>query len=142
VSGDDTLHAMTTEALKRVATLDVEAALREAKQAGHATFLLPATGIVDRASFFDAARATFPLDPPIIGSRSWDALSDSLWEGLHEHPARKIAILWPGARSTAGSASSEFEIALNVLADVASLLADPLATQGGTKEVAIVVEDG
>jgi len=102
--------------------------------------VLPTTGIVDRSSFFDAVRATFPLDPPLIGSHSWDALSDSLWEGLHTSAARRIAIMWQGTRTMATSASSDFETALDVLVDVASLLADPQATHGTTKELAILVE--
>lgn len=125
---------------QRTEVLDVESTRRRAEQAGFATFVLPANGIVDRPSFFDAVRATFPLDPPLVGSRSWDALSDSLWEGLHTHPARRIAILWPSTRAMAAAAPSDFEIALNVLADVASLLADPRATQDDPKEVAVVVE--
>ena len=101
--------------------------------------MLPETGIIDRASFFDAIRATFPLYPPVLGSRSWDALSDSLWEGLHAHPARRIVILWRRTRVMSYSASGDFEIALNVLEDVASSLADPEATLNNPKEVAVLV---
>jgi hypothetical protein len=126
--------------LSRAATLDVEATRRQATQAGYATFVLLADGVVDRASFFDAVRATLPLDPPVIGSRSWDALSDSLWEGLYALPEQRIAILWPNARTMARTASSDFETALNVLTDVVTLLADPRATNGNPKEVALVVE--
>lgn len=126
--------------LQRTGVLDVEAARSQAQQAGFTTFVLPAKGIVDRASFFDAVRATFPLDPPLVGSRSWDALSDSLWEGLYTHSARRIAILWPNTRAMASFASSDFEAALNVLADVANLLADPRATRDNPKEVAVLVE--
>jgi hypothetical protein len=128
--------------LHRTGALDVEAARRQAEEAGYTAFVLPEIGIVDRVSFFDAVRATFPLDPPLLGSRSWDALSDSLWEGLHTHAAKRIAILWSGTRTMANSAPSEFEIALNVLADVASSLADPRATCEQPKEVAVLVEQG
>lgn len=126
--------------LHRTGALDVDATQRQVEQAGYTTFVLPKTGIVDRASFFDAVRATFPLDPPLLGSRSWDALSDSLWEGLYTHAARRIAILWPSTRAMASSASADFETALNVLADVASSLADPRATRDNPKEVAVLVE--
>jgi hypothetical protein len=128
------------QGLQRAGALDVEATRRQAEEAGFTTFVLPAMGIVDRASFFDAVRATFPLDPPLQGSRSWDALSDSLWEGLYTHPARRIAILWPGTSAMATSASSDFDTALSVLAEVAILLADPQATNGSTKEVSVLVE--
>jgi hypothetical protein len=126
--------------LHRFGALDVEAIRHQAEQAGYTTFVLPAKGIIDRTSFFDAIRATFPLDPPLLGSRSWDALSDSLWEGLHKHAARRIAMLWPSTRAMANSASSDFEIALNVLADVASSLADHRGTRDEPKEVVVFVE--
>lgn len=126
--------------LQRTGVLDVKATRRQAEEAGFTTFVLPAKNIVDRASFFDAVRATFPLDPPLVGSRSWDALSDSLWEGLYTHPARRILILWPSARAMESSASSDFETALNVLSDVANLLGDRQATRDNPKEVAVLVE--
>lgn len=126
--------------LRRTGPLDVDGFRRDAEQAGITTFVLPPVGIVDRASFFDAVRATFPLDPPLVGSRSWDALSDSLCGGLHTLPARRIAILWPGTRGMASRAADDFEMALNVLADVANLLADPRATVGKPKNVAVLVE--
>lgn len=126
--------------LFRTRSLEVEPTRRLAEQAGYTTFVLPTEGIVDRASFFDAVRTTFPLDPPLLGSHSWDAMSDSLWEGLYTHEARRIAILWPNARVLADSAPSDFEMALNVLTDVASLLADPRATVDKPKEVTVLVE--
>lgn len=127
--------------LHRIGALDVEVIRRQAEHAGYTTFVLPES-IVDRASFFDAVRATFPLDPPLIGSDVWDALSDSLWEGLYTHPSPCIAILWPGAGAMASSASADFEIALDVLADISNSLADRRLTCGNTKEVAALVEIG
>lgn len=129
-----------TSGLQRTGPLNVEEVRRKAQQEGFTAFVFPAQGIVDRTSFFDAVRTTFPLDPPLIGSHSWDALSDSLWEGLFMHPAVRIVILWPGTHAMAVSASSDFATALNVLADVATLLADPKATRGRAKEVAILAE--
>lgn len=126
--------------LVRTGPIDVEATRRQAEQAGYTTFVLPAEGIVDRASFFDAVRATFPLDPPLVGSHSWDALSDSLWEGLSTHAARRIVILWPNTRAMATRAASDFGTALDVLADVANSLSDPQATRDDSKEVALLVE--
>ena len=126
--------------LKRAGAVDADATRREAQQAGYTTFVLPVKGIVDQASFFEAVRTTLPLDPPLVSSRGWDALSDSLWQGLYMLPARRIAILWLGTRGMATSAPAEFEIALSVLADVANLLADPQATCENPKEVAVLVE--
>jgi hypothetical protein len=126
--------------LNRIEALDVEATRRQAEQAGYTTFVLPEMGILDRASFFEAVRTTFPLDPPLIGSHSWEALSDSLWEGLYKHSARRIVILWPKARCMESSSPTDFETALNVLKDVASSLADPQATRNNQKEIAALIE--
>src|SRR3974390_1849909 len=90
--------------LNRIGAINAEATRRQAEQAGYTVFVLPDKGIADRTSFFEAVRTTFPLDPPIVSSRSWDALSDSLWEGLYMHPARRIAILWLGTRGVGTSA--------------------------------------
>ncbi|HEY5947590.1 MAG TPA: barstar family protein [Kofleriaceae bacterium] len=128
------------QGLQRTSKLDVEATRRQAEDAGYATIVLPGAGIVDRGSFFDAVRATFPLDPRLLGSESWDALSDSLFEGLHTHAAQRIAILWPRTSTMASSAASDLDIALQVLADVATTLADPQATRGNPKQVAVIVE--
>src|SRR5688572_24842285 len=126
--------------LHRTGALDVEATRRQAEEEGFTTFVLPAVGIVDRPSFFDAVRTTFPLEPLLPGHRSWDSLSDSLFEGLYTHTAQRFLILWPGTHAMATSALSDFEIAVDVLAQVARLLADPNPTCGITKEVVILVE--
>lgn len=126
--------------LQFVSSVDVELIRRAADEAGFTTFVLPGTSIYDHTSFFDAVRATLPLDPSLVGSHSWDALSDSLWEGLHCHADRQIAILWPGAATLAVANPSTFEMAVEVLANVAQLLADPAATCDHPKEVAIIVE--
>lgn len=127
--------------LHRTGTLDVDSTRRELDHAGYFTFVMP-SGIGDGTAFFDAVRTTFPLDPPVVGSGSWDALSDSLFEGLHTHPARRIAILWPDTGVMANSASSDFDIALDVLAHIASALADPRMTCDRPTQVAVLVEVG
>lgn len=127
-------------AILRTESLDLQATRWHAEHEGFATFVLPAQGIVDRATFFEAVRVTLPLDPPVLGVGSWDALSDSLWQGLHTCEHGRIAIFWPGARAFQDTAPSDFEMALNVLADVSNLLADRQATLGSPKVVAVVVE--
>jgi hypothetical protein len=128
--------------LLRTEALDVAETRCLADQLGYTTFVLPTNGIVDRASFFDAVRATLPLDPPLVGSRSWDAMSDSLWEGLYDHGAQRIAILWPNAETMGSRAPSDFETALGMLADLATSLADTSATRGKPKELAVIVAMG
>lgn len=129
-----------TRGLERVVALDVDATRQSMEALGYVVFVLPHLGIVDRDSFFKAIQGTCPLDPPLVSSTSWDALSDSLWEGLHSHEARRIAILWPNTASMNDAASEDFELALRVLADVASSAADSNSTDPNPKDVVFTVQ--
>ncbi|WP_327191389.1 barstar family protein [Streptomyces xinghaiensis] len=91
-------------------------------------FRLSTEGRSGIKAFFDAARRTLPLDPPLAGSRSWDALADSLWEGIHALERDRVVLLWPDAASFAEASPEEFRTAVNVLTDVAELLSDDKAT--------------
>ena len=97
-------------------------------------------GISDRPSFFDAARAIFPLDPPVLGSASWDALSDSLWEGLVNLQQTQIAIFWFDTELMFLESRSEFETAVLVFGDVSKNLSDPVATVGNPKNLLVVLQ--
>lgn len=121
-------------------SIDEKTVRQQAEQSGYMTFVLHGNIIHDQVSFFNAVRTTLPLDPPLTGTRSWDALSDSLWEGLQTHAAQRIAILWSNAEVMANSALSDFEIALSVLTDIANSLADPESTSNSPKEVALLIE--
>jgi hypothetical protein len=67
---EETIIRRTGDCLQQV--------IGEFRDAGWLVFGLPA-GIADRAGFFTAIKSVMPLDPPLMGGRSWDALSDSLW---------------------------------------------------------------
>jgi hypothetical protein len=99
------------------------------------------SGVVDRGSFFEAVRSTFPLDPPLMSDRSWDALSDSLWEGLHGMGQVSVVIAWPDAVAFCTAAPDGFATAIQVLADVADGLADQQATAGSPLTVSVFVAD-
>jgi hypothetical protein len=105
-------------------------------------FVLP-DGIDGTPSFFGAVDVLLPLDPPLFGIGQgryvWDALSDSLWEGLHEIPERRIAILWPDAARLSEADPVAHETALSVLDDVSRSLTDSEATVGRPKDVAVVI---
>jgi hypothetical protein len=94
---------------------------------------------VGREAFFDAVRGTLPLDPPLMSSRSWDALSDSLWEGIRSLGANRVVVLWPDSSLFSEGAPREFDIATSVLADVARSLADPETTRGRPVEMSIYI---
>jgi hypothetical protein len=124
---------MRQPGVSTVAILDLETYRRALEREGYAVFVLPPSS--DRASFIDAVRATLPLDPAQQSTRSWNALRDSLRDGLLRHPAQRIAILWPGARAMP---ASDLDVALAVLADVASA---PF-TRGSLKSLVVIVECG
>jgi hypothetical protein len=94
---------------------------------------------IGREAFFDAVRNALPMDPPLVSSRSWDALSDSLWEGIRSLGANRVAVLWPDAGFFSEETPHEFEIAASVLADVARSLADPKATRGKPVDLSIYI---
>ncbi len=52
--------------------------------------------IVDRETFFARARRDLPLNPPEV-RWSWDALSDSLWNGIGELGEGRVAVVWSHA---------------------------------------------
>jgi len=118
---------------------DLASYVQKAQEERVPVYMLPRTGIVDRASFFDALRATLPLDPPIQSARSWDALSDSLWGGLDALDADHVLIVWPNAAAMIPASRMEYDQALTVLADVATMLADPKVMKGKPKQVSIIV---
>lgn len=111
----------------------------DAPHAETVRYVLPST-IRDKAAFFEAVRATLPLDPPVHGDTSWDALSDSLWEGLHTRGARDVRILWPGAEAMAICARADYELAIRVVTDVIRSLGDASATSGSPTRVVFVVQ--
>ena len=129
----------TTPGLHRRSRLDIQSMRHQAEQMGYTVFVLPEKDIKDRTSFFDAVRTTFPLDPPLLGSRSWDALSDSLWEGLRKHNNHKIVVIWKNTQQMSEEAFPELTIALKVLEDIAILLSDEAATCGRNKHVEVYV---
>ena len=113
--------------------------LDEATTNGATTYVLSVPEPADRAAFFDAVRNTFPLDPPLIGSRSWDALSDSLWEGLRTLDATQVVIVWRDAEIMSKTHPSDYQIAVAVLEDITATLADTNATAGSTTIVTVYI---
>jgi hypothetical protein len=126
------------QGLSHVRDLDVEAITREAAPSGFRVFVLPSR-IDSRESFFDAVREILPMDPPLLASRSWDALSDSLWGGLYSIDEDRILIVWPNSGALATSAAKEYETALSVLKDLITTLADNETTQQRPKSISVIV---
>lgn len=106
---------------------------------GYRVYSVTTAGGSGRVAFFNAVRAALPLDPPVVSSRSLDALSDSLWGGLYSTDDQKIAIIWEDSSSFFEDSPEEFEDACSVLAEVAESLADPTFTAGQSKQVRVFV---
>ena len=126
------------QGLQQIADFDVETGVRELINRGNRVFLLP-RGIKDKRAFFEGIRKSLPLDPPVVGDHSWDALSDSLWTGLDGVDANAIAIIWPGSVEMAKSQPKDFEIAKSILSDLTGSLADTEVTVGNVKHVVVVL---
>jgi hypothetical protein len=105
---------------------------------GWLVYVLPG-GVDGKGLFFAAVKAVLPLNPPVKGNEKWDALSDSLFGGLDEIEAKKIAVIWPDAALMAARDPQEFATAISVLSDVATSLGDPEVTGGQVRKVAVVI---
>jgi hypothetical protein len=119
--------------------LNTDNARAEARSRGYTVFSFPAD-ITSKSAFFDAVRHTLPTSPPLLSTRSWDALSDSLWQGLLDIEAPRIMILWPRADLFASICPADFTLALRVLQDISNTLTDPAATRGKAKAIEILIE--
>ncbi|WP_394839143.1 barstar family protein [Pendulispora rubella] len=120
-----------------VPDLDVDAIRAAAKVHGAVVYVMPDTGITDRASFFAWFRAHVPQDPPLVSARSWDAFRDSIRSGLLDETPRRFVIVWPN--SAAMGPPDERQNALDVLAQIVGDLTDARATRGRTKHVSVLV---
>ena len=110
-----------------------------ARGADLAVFVILTGGRAGREAFFDMVRAALPLDPPLQSSRSWDALSDSLWVGLLRLDSNRIVIAWPDAAGFKEASPTEYETALAVLGDVVESIGDSVFTCGRPKMVSVYV---
>ncbi|MER5804921.1 MULTISPECIES: barstar family protein [Streptomyces] len=108
-------------------------------QQGYRVYSITTADGSGRAAFFNAVRAALPLDPPVVSSRSLDALSDSLWGGIQSTDDQKIAIIWEDSSRFFEGSPEEFEDACSVLAEVAESLADRTFTAGQPKQVRVFV---
>ncbi|WP_329127186.1 barstar family protein [Streptomyces sp. NBC_01465] len=96
-------------------------------------------GRVDRQAFFAAVGESLPLDPPLESSRSWDALADSLWEGLHRMRVPRLILVWTDAGSAKAEHKQDFQHALWVLRDLAEELSDARSAVGEPTELSVYV---
>ena len=74
--------------------------------------------ITDAVSFFREVIESLPLNPPLSGNKSWDAMNDSLSAGLDELDSAKVAIVWHEAATMRGREPRDYEIAIDVLMQI------------------------
>ncbi|MFI9004153.1 barstar family protein [Streptomyces sp. NPDC053541] len=103
-------------------------------------FTLSTGGRTDKEAFFRAVREALPLDPPLGPGRVWDALADSVWNGLQELGAPLVVVVWPDAGPVAG-AVGDHGIALDILRELVTSLADDWFTVGRPNGVAVYVAE-
>jgi hypothetical protein len=72
--------------------------------------------------FFDAVYASLPHAWP-VPNRGWDALSDNLWQGIHDLKIGRLAIVWPDSRRLQRDPDA-YAIAREVFTDLVFSLAD------------------
>ncbi|MCX7290471.1 barstar family protein [Janthinobacterium sp.] len=109
----------------------------DAQSDGKRVFCFP-RHISSKAQFFDGVRAAFPLDPPLHGYHSWDALADSLWSGLEGLQEEDIVIVWRDSRHMQMQAEEDFAIALDILHDLPGALADVALTVNQPKKLLVL----
>ena len=107
---------------------------------GDSAFFYLGSGIRTTADFFNAARSTFPLNPPLQSDHVWDALSDSLWSGLDDLSAKEITIVWSGANVMKDYDPRGYELATSTLNDVSKQLGSPEYTCSRPKTVIISID--
>lgn len=137
-SGSDNEMALV-RGVHEVSAAELASAVHVGSTMGAAIFSLSTHGAATLADFFDAVRANLPLDPPVVGSTSWDALSDSLWEGIHEVGAAIVLITWTGAADLQRASPKDYETAMSVFRDLISTLGNETYTAGEPQEVCVYV---
>lgn len=113
-----------------------------AQLAGYEWYVYPIPeGIVDRATFMRIVSDVLPLCPTLIGGLNWDAWSDSIWGGLDQLGAPKVAVVFPDLRKFRRQQPDNYEIAMGVLQDLVSGLENPCLTRGRPVQLAVFLAD-
>ncbi|MET9630548.1 hypothetical protein ABZX92_24060 [Lentzea sp. NPDC006480] len=77
---------------------NLDAVRAEAVRCHYPLYELSMNGTPDRESFFTAVRSTLPQDPVLVSSRSWDALVDSVRNGIGDARGNRHVVVWPDLR--------------------------------------------
>ncbi|MFF1560527.1 hypothetical protein [Streptomyces sp. NPDC058279] len=122
--------------VRALAPDQVGPALEELPSSGACVFHVDTGSATDMTSIIRAIADVVPMDPPTTG-RSWDAFSDSLWGGVHEVNAARVALVVRG--ECWSECVGDVRIALDVFQEVAASLADEKATVNRPTTFAVYV---
>jgi RNAse (barnase) inhibitor barstar len=122
-----------------IATTSAPSVREREETSGALVYTLPGRGIDGKAQFFNAVKETLPLDPSLGTGLVWDALSDSLYGGLSNVEAPRVALIWPNAASMRTKAPKDYQVAVSVLRQVAQQLKSPSTSPGYTKVLTIYI---
>jgi hypothetical protein len=129
---------MLRAGVHRLSEADAVEVAREMAANGARVIFFP-SNIHDKASLITGIRATAPLDPPLASETNWDALEDSLWEGLRGLPENTIVIVWPSAIQMSKNSPTEYGVAEGIFADLATSLTSSATTGGTPKELIFII---
>ncbi len=93
--------------------------------------------IASNADFVRVIKEHLPLNPPIVFG-GWEAIKDSLFNGIADLSERKIAIVWKDAHKLMDAEDEEFATAIIVLINVM----EDLKTECEKTLRAYLVDDG
>lgn len=104
---------------------NLDAICREREKAGWKVFFLP-NSIESAKDFVVAIQELLPLDPPLFSeSNSWDAISDSLWGGVHALQAGDVLIVWPSPSRLLTKDPFAHQQIVSVFESISRTLQDP-----------------
>ncbi|HHJ14476.1 MAG TPA: hypothetical protein ENJ79_08910 [Gammaproteobacteria bacterium] len=104
-------------------------------------FQVDCSKVSDRNTLFKCLCAALPMNPLIHSDRSWDALSDSLWGGLHDVRKDKVLIILRGAKNLKSHLSKEYQKVIEIFGDVANTLTKKQYAGEKVKSVSIFLVD-
>ncbi len=85
---------------------------------GFAVVRFDGDGVTDKASFLERADRDLPR-PADLHPHNWDALNDTLWNGLDDLGQPAIAIVWTDAQQMVAGDLQDFLTAVDIMAGVA-----------------------
>lgn len=90
-------------------------------------------------TIFENIKSKLPLDPPLVSNHVWDALLDSLFEGLSLEKSDEFLLICHETHEYKINHPSDYVIFLDVLKSVSDGLFDSENTAGNPKNLYIIM---